>query len=165
MCSPSTLLCSSTPDLCHHLTTESTLKSRLPAIPFTKSILKDLIAAFSIVNSFLPIHLLLLVYETHIFVLFLLHTLSYINRLLSPLLPLSIGISQRLVWASLVAQLVKNPPAWRRKWQPTPVFLPGESHGRRSLVGCSPWGHPESDTTQATWQQHCRRSRAKAGHI
>ena len=29
---------------------------------------------------------------------------------------------------------------WRRKWQPTPVFLPGESHGRRSLVGCSPWG-------------------------
>ena len=30
---------------------------------------------------------------------------------------------------------------WRRKWQPTPVFLPGESHGRRSLVGPSPWGH------------------------
>ena len=29
---------------------------------------------------------------------------------------------------------------WRRKWQPTPVFLPGESHGRRNLVGCSPWG-------------------------
>ena len=29
---------------------------------------------------------------------------------------------------------------WRRKWQPTPVFLPGESHGRRSLVGYSPWG-------------------------
>ena len=111
LCSRSTLLCSSTLDLCHHLTTESTLKSRLPAIPFTKSILKDLIAAFSIVNSFLPIHLLLLVYGTHIFVFLLLHTLSYINRLLSPLLPLSIGISQRLVWASLVAQLVKNPPA------------------------------------------------------
>ena len=29
---------------------------------------------------------------------------------------------------------------WRRQWQPTPVLLPGESHGRRSLVGCSPWG-------------------------
>ena len=29
---------------------------------------------------------------------------------------------------------------WRRKWQPTPVFLPGKSHGQRSLVGCSPWG-------------------------
>ena len=42
---------------------------------------------------------------------------------------------------------------WRRKWQPTPVFLPGESHGRRSLVGCSPWGRTESDTTEATWRQ------------
>ena len=30
---------------------------------------------------------------------------------------------------------------WRRVWQPTPVFLPGESHGQRSLSGCSPWGH------------------------
>ena len=36
---------------------------------------------------------------------------------------------------------------WRRKWQPTPVFLPRESHGQRSLVGCSPWGHKESDMT------------------
>ena len=34
-----------------------------------------------------------------------------------------------------------------RKWPPTAVFLPGESHGRRSLVGYSPWGHKESDTT------------------
>ena len=37
---------------------------------------------------------------------------------------------------------------WRRKWQPTPVFLAGESQGWRSLVGCSPWGHKESDTTE-----------------
>ena len=37
---------------------------------------------------------------------------------------------------------------WRRKWQPTPVFLPGKSHGQRSLVGCSPWGRKESDTTE-----------------
>ena len=37
---------------------------------------------------------------------------------------------------------------WRRAWQPTPVFLPGESHGQRSLVGYSPWGHKESDTTE-----------------
>ena len=36
----------------------------------------------------------------------------------------------------------------RRKWQPTPVFLPGESHGQRSLVGCSPWGYKESDTIE-----------------
>ena len=37
---------------------------------------------------------------------------------------------------------------WRRKWQPTPVFLPGEFHGQRSLAGYSPWGHKESDTTE-----------------
>ena len=36
---------------------------------------------------------------------------------------------------------------WRRKWQPTPVFLPGEFHGQRSLVGYSPWGHKGSDMT------------------
>ena len=42
---------------------------------------------------------------------------------------------------------------WRRKWQPTPVFLSGESHGRRSLVGCSPWGRTELDPTEATYQQ------------
>ena len=61
-----------------------------------------------------------------------------------------------------IAQMVKNLPAvqetgfdpwvrkipWRRKWQPTPVFLPGESHGQRSLAGCSPWGRKESDTTK-----------------
>ena len=38
--------------------------------------------------------------------------------------------------------------SWRRKWQPTPVFLPGESQGRRSLVGYSPWGRKESDRTE-----------------
>ena len=42
---------------------------------------------------------------------------------------------------------------WRRKWQPAPVFLPGESQGQRSLVGCCLWGHTESDMTEATWQQ------------
>ena len=62
--------------------------------------------------------------------------------------------------------VVKNPPAnardagdvcsisgsrkipWRRKWEPIPVFLPGKSHGRKSLVGYSPWGLKESDTTE-----------------
>ena len=38
---------------------------------------------------------------------------------------------------------------WRREWQPTAVFLPGESHGQRSLVGYSPWGHKESDITNS----------------
>ena len=42
---------------------------------------------------------------------------------------------------------------WRRKWQPTPVFLPGESQGCRSLVGCRLWSRTESDMTEATWQQ------------
>ena len=42
---------------------------------------------------------------------------------------------------------------WRRKWQPTPVFLPGESQGRGSLVACHLWGRTESDTTEVTWQQ------------
>ena len=37
---------------------------------------------------------------------------------------------------------------WRRQWQPTPVLLPGDSHGWRSLVGCSPWGREESNTTE-----------------
>ena len=37
---------------------------------------------------------------------------------------------------------------WRRRWHTTPVLLPGKSHGRRSLVGCSPWGLEESDTTE-----------------
>ena len=39
---------------------------------------------------------------------------------------------------------------WRRKWQPTPVFLPGESHGERNLVGYNPWGCTESDMTEVT---------------
>ena len=42
---------------------------------------------------------------------------------------------------------------WRRKWQPTPVFLPGESQGRGSLVGCCLWDRTELDTAEATQQQ------------
>ena len=42
---------------------------------------------------------------------------------------------------------------WRRKWQPTPVFLPAESQGRGSLAGCRLWGHTESDTAKAAQQQ------------
>ena len=41
-------------------------------------------------------------------------------------------------------------PLWRRQWQPTPVLLPGKSHGWRSLVGCRLWGCTESATTEAT---------------
>ena len=44
---------------------------------------------------------------------------------------------------------------WRRKWQPTPVFLPGKSQGQGSLVGCRLWDRRESDMTEATQQQQC----------
>ena len=69
--------------------------------------------------------------------------------------------------ASLVDQTVKNPPAmfetqvrvgkilWRRKWQPTRVFLPGESRGQRSLVSYSPCGLKELDTTDQLSMQAC----------
>ena len=51
------------------------------------------------------------------------------------------------MWETWVQSLGREVP-WRRKWQPTPIFLPGESHGQRSLVGYSPWGRKESDTTE-----------------
>ena len=47
---------------------------------------------------------------------------------------------------------------WRRTWQPTPIFLPGKSHGQRSLAGPSPWGRKESDTTEAVWRAHARKT-------
>ena len=47
---------------------------------------------------------------------------------------------------------------WRRAWHPTPVFLPGESHGQRSPVSCSPQGHKESDTTKVTQHAHTHNS-------
>ena len=46
-------------------------------------------------------------------------------------------------------------PLWRRKWQPTPVFLPGKPHGQRSLAGYSPWGRKESDMTEQRHLMHC----------
>ena len=52
--------------------------------------------------------------------------------------------SQRFVMNPLMA----DSPTWRRQWHPTPVVFPGKSHGWRSLVGCSPWGCEESDTTE-----------------
>ena len=50
---------------------------------------------------------------------------------------------------------------WRRAWQPSSVFLPGESHGQRSLTGYSPQGHQESDTTEATYAHACRLTSTK----
>ena len=42
---------------------------------------------------------------------------------------------------------------WSRKWQPTPVFLPGKSHGQRSLEGCRPWGCEEWDMTENSTEE------------
>ena len=77
------------------------------------------------------------------------------------------GSPNILFWAYQIVLVVKNLPAkagdardagsciswvgmipWRRKWQPAPVFLAGKSHRQRSLVGYSPWGHRELDTTE-----------------
>ena len=73
-------------------------------------------------------------------------------------------LSQKLsIWFLELCESHSGPPLWeqhilnsgfsfslgyRRQWHPTPVLLPGKSHGRRSLVGCSPWGRQESDTTE-----------------
>ena len=54
---------------------------------------------------------------------------------------------------------------WRRKWQPTPVFLPGESQGWGRLVGCHLWGHAESDTTEATQQQQQQQEKIDVGFV
>ena len=54
---------------------------------------------------------------------------------------------------------------WRRKWQPTPVFLPGESQGWGSLVGCRLWGRTESNRTEATQQQQQAVSQFMTCHL
>ena len=88
-----------------------------------------------------------------------------VSHILNPSHPLPPQMLERvgllISRAFLVAQMVKDLPAvqetrfsscigkfpWRTEWQPTPVLLPGESHGQRSLVGYSPWRHKESDMT------------------
>ena len=54
------------------------------------------------------------------------------------------------IWLQAVGQ--EDP--WRREWQPTPVYLPREFHGQRSLVAYSPWGLKESDTTERLTHSH-----------
>ena len=61
--------------------------------------------------------------------------------------------ASKVLWYSHVFKnfpqfVVIHTVKWRNRWHPTPVLLPGKSHGRRSLVGCSPWGREESDTTE-----------------
>ena len=59
------------------------------------------------------------------------------------------GVCQNCILSSCLFNLYAE-YIWRRKWQPTPVFLPGESWGRRSRVGCCFWGRTELDTTEVT---------------
>ena len=58
------------------------------------------------------------------------------------------SISSEGFLLSLVDIIVIRVKFWRRQWHPSPVLLPGKSHGRRSLVGCSPWGRSVSDMTE-----------------
>ena len=88
--------------------------------------------------------------------------IGVVTRVRASFIMLRLWICATLFKTSLVAQRLKRLPPMRetqvrslgqedpqrRKWQSTPVFLPGESHGRRSLVGYSPRGRKESDTTE-----------------
>ena len=63
----------------------------------------------------------------------------------------SLGFWYEVVWKQFPAEFtlgVPLPSPWRRQWRPTPVLLPGKSHGQRTLVGCSPWGCTELDMTK-----------------
>ena len=59
-----------------------------------------------------------------------------------------LAVSQRLLLRRALVELHFSAVSWRRKWQPTPVLLPGKSHGQRSLLSYSPWGRRESDATE-----------------
>ena len=54
----------------------------------------------------------------------------------------------RIYWDKALEKILQFMPPQRRQWHRTPVLLPGKSHGRRSLVGCRPWGREESDMTE-----------------
>jgi len=81
---------------------------------------------------------------------FLLNTVFFLFAVLKASAVSSLGFSPSSLatfvfssfWLGLACRLR------RRQWKPTPVLLPGKAHGRRSLVGCSPWGHEQSDTTE-----------------
>ena len=67
--------------------------------------------------------------------------------------PLSMGFSRQKYWSGMPLPSPKSVSRYCQIWQPTPVVLPGESQGQRSLVGCCLWSCTESDTTESTEQQ------------
>ena len=101
-------------------------------------------------------HCLLNVYEwkvlTQGFIRLLSHSIQFHRYNFVLCLFLEIPCLIKHIYLSLMKLLFQYQPCrtkdWRRHWHPTPVLLPGKSHGWRSLVGCSPWGRKESDTTE-----------------
>ena len=75
----------------------------------------------------------------------LVRSLGWKDPLEKEMAPHSSTLAWRIPWTEVPGRLQSM-----RKWQPTPVFLPGESRGRGSLVGFRLWGHTESDTTEVT---------------
>ena len=108
------------------------------------------------VNSFFPfVHFLFFINFSDFFMTSLVLTNSpnlypsanAVNMLFTPSLTLKhyhLSLSSVMTLGLRVWELLK----WRRQWHPTPVLLPGKSHGRRSPEGCSPWGRGGSDTTE-----------------
>ena len=88
-------------------------------------------------------HKIVLITISSSFILFR-ERISHFFILLSPDVYSSLYVPDLLLREDLLIYLL----LWRRKWQPTPVLLPGKSHGRRSLVGCSPWGRWGLDMTE-----------------
>ena len=87
---------------------------------------------------------------------------SLLFNMLSRLVIAFLPRSKRLLISWLQSPSAQNLTIiWRRKWQLTPVFLPGESHGQRSLEGYSPCGHRESDMTEVTLHACMTRIRAQ----
>ena len=105
--------------------------------------------------------------------------MQYFMWLRTGLNHLALDTSSAALWDSLVSQMVQNLPTmretwfdpwvkkipWRREWLPTPIFLPEELHGQRSLVCYSPWGRKESDRTEQLTHTHrhvCVHAHARA---
>ena len=124
---------------------------------------------FVICGLYYPVRYVLLYFYTHYLGSFLkfLFIFAYTGSLEKAMAPHSSTLAWKIPWMeeagrlqSMGSRRVGHDWAtslslltfmhWRRKWQPTPVFLPGESQGRGSLVGCHLWGHTELDTTEAT---------------
>ena len=79
------------------------------------------------------------------------HSAFFIVQLSHPYMIIGKTIAlTRWIFVGKVMSLLFNMLSRRRQWQPTPVLLPGKSHGQRSLVGYSPWGREELDTTEVT---------------